>query len=208
MPPLRTSPSGSICRSTMPPRSPRRYEHPDLVTLPDGAREHLQVRQLLVRLEPARRVEMESLGDPARPNAQLGRQGGHHLEPRGRNHRPETELRRGTGQPGQEDGLRFVRGEAGQAGSVAVDEADPTVRSAFRVDRDTGLGEGLDVAIDRPDRDLQLLGQLGGRHPAARLQEEQDIDQSTGSHPPTIRPFMTGSVRYERDDPGHARALR
>jgi hypothetical protein len=70
------------------------------------------------------------------------------------------------------------------------------VRSALGVDRDTRLGEGLDVAIDRPNGYLELVGQFRGRHPATGLEEEQHIDQSTGSHRPTIRRFMTGSVRY------------
>ena len=94
---------------------------------------------------------MESLGDPTGSNAQLGWQGSHHLEPRGRDHRPEAELRRGAGQPGQEHGLRFVGGHARQPRPVTVDEPNPTVRSPFGIDRDPGLGEGLDISIDGPD---------------------------------------------------------
>ena len=74
------------------------------------------------------------------------------------------------------------------------------MRTALGVDRDAGLGEGLDVAVDRPNRDLELLGQLGRRHPAAGLEEEQDIDEAGGAHVQSIPRFMTASVRYVCDD--------
>ena len=133
-------------------------------------------------LEPARRVEVEALGDPAGPRPELRRQGGHDLEPGGRDDRPEPELRGRPRQPAQEDRLGLVGGQAGQPRPVAVDEADAAVRPALGVDRDAGLGERLDVAVDRPDRDLELVGELRGRHPAAGLEEQQDVDESAGTH--------------------------
>ena len=92
-----------------------------------------------------------------------GRQGGHHLELRGGDDRAETQLRGGTGQAGEEQGLGLVGGHAGQPRAVAVDEPDPTERAALREDRDAGRAQLLDVAVDGPDRHLQLARELAPR---------------------------------------------
>jgi len=42
--------------------------------------------------------------------------------------------------------------------------------------------ERLDVAVDRPDGDLELLGQLPGGQPVASLEQEENIDESAGTH--------------------------
>ena len=132
----------------------------------------------------------------AGPGAQLGRQRGHDLEPGGGDDRPEAELRGGARQARQEHRLGLVGGQARQARPVAVDEADAAVRAALGVDRDAGLGERLDVAVDRPDGDLELLGQLRRRHPAAGLEQEQDVDEPAGAHRGIVLLFMTERVRF------------
>ena len=72
------------------------------------------------------------------------------------------------------------------------------MRSPFGVDRDAGLGQRLDIAVDRPDGDLELLRELRGRHPAAGLEEEQDIDEPRGAHRRSVLQLMTADVRIGR----------
>ena len=50
------------------------------------------------------------------------------------------------------------------------------------VDRQARHAEGLEVAARRPFRDLQLFGDLGRRHLAAGLQEQEDGDETVGPH--------------------------
>jgi hypothetical protein len=58
------------------------------------------------------------------------------------------------------------------------------VRPALRVDRDAGGAEGLDVAVDGPNRDLQLAGQLGRGQPTAVLEVEEQLEEARGAHAP------------------------
>ena len=133
-------------------------------------------------LEPARRIEMEALDESRGARPELGRERGEDLQPGGRDDRPEPELGRGSGQPRQEERLGLVGGHPGQPGPVAIHQADPAVRPAFGIDRDPSLAERLDVAMDRPDRDLELIGQLARRQLAAGLEEEEQRDEAGGAH--------------------------
>ena len=136
----------------------------------------------LRRAEPARCVEVEALRDARCSRPELRREGGKDLELRGAHDRAETELRGRARQPRQEQPLRLVGREAGQPGPVAIHEADTAARSAFGVDRNAGLAQGIDVTVDGPDRDLELFGQLGGGQASARLQQEQQVNQATRAH--------------------------
>ena len=100
------------------------------------------------------------------------------------------------------------RGEAlrgrqpGQSRPVAVDEANAAMRPPFGVDRDPRLGERLHVAVDRPDGDLELRGELRGGHPAPRLEQQEDVDETAGSHQRRIL-LMTGIVSNRGDESRH-----
>ena len=61
--------------------------------------------------------------------------------------------------PGEQDGVGLVGGEAGETGAVAVDEPGAAVAAGLAVDRDAGGGQGLEVAVDGPDRHLQLASE-------------------------------------------------
>ena len=56
------------------------------------------------------------------------------------------------------------------------------MRAALGVDGDAGGAERLDVAMDGPDRDLQLLCELRGGHAATRLEEQQQREQAGRTH--------------------------
>lgn len=146
-------------------------------------------------LEPAGGVQVEALDEARRARAQFGRQGGHHLELGRRHDRAQPELRGRTREPGQEQGFGLVGGQPGQTRPVAVHEADPAVRATVRIDRDTGGRQRLHVAMDRPDRHLQLGRQLAGGQATARLEEEQQVDEAAGTHPGRIARYRTEPVR-------------
>ena len=150
----------------------------DAPALPDRVGQGAEVRHLLGRMEPARGVEVEAFDQAGSAHSQLGRKRGQDLQPRGRHHGPEPELRRGSGQPGQEQRLGLVAGQAGQARAVAVDQLDPAMRTAFGIDRHAGRAERVDVAVDGPLADLELACEDGGRHPTACLQKEKELYQS------------------------------
>src|SRR4029079_12099444 len=114
----------------------------------------------------------------------------------GRDDRAQPELGGGSGQARQEQGFGLLGSHAGQARPIPVDEADAAGRATLGVDRDPRRTELLDVAVDRPDRHLELARQLRAGHATALLQEEQQIDQATGAHPDRVPPLMTGCVRY------------
>ena len=56
------------------------------------------------------------------------------------------------------------------------------MRTARRVDRHARRAERLDVAMDSSFRDLELVASSRGRHLAARLQQQQKVDQPRRSH--------------------------
>jgi len=68
-----------------------------------------------------------------------------------------------------------------------VEQLEATVAAPDGVDRDARRPEGLDIAQDRALRDLELVGELPGAHPATSLEQAEQPDQTAGSHGPTIR---------------------
>ena len=125
---------------------------------------------------------MEALHQARGAGAQLERQRRQHLQPGSGHHRAQPELRGGARQTRQEERLGLLGGQAGEAGAIAVDEADPAVGSALGVDGHPGFGQGLDVAMDRPDRHLEVAGELRGREAAAGLEQEEQRHEAAGAH--------------------------
>jgi hypothetical protein len=83
----------------------------------------------------------------------------------------------------EEQAERFVSGEAGQPSLVAVHQFDAAARAAGRKDRNACFAERLDVAQDRPLRDLERARQLSGRRPTAPLEHQQHVEHTRGAHP-------------------------
>ena len=138
------------------------------------------MRHRVLGAEPSPRVEVEVALGAARPLLQLGRQGRKHLQPRVREHTAKAELRRGS--RGDEERLRFCGGQAGQLGAVPAGEAIATGRAPNRLHRHAGGAEGLDVAVDRPYRDLEMRRELLRRQLPAHLQEEQERNEPGRPH--------------------------
>ena len=58
-----------------------------------------------------------------------------------------------------------------------------------------------EVAVHGANRYLELVGQLLGRHPAARLEQKKNSDQPAGAHARSVADsrteFLTDTVRFD-----------
>ena len=120
------------------------------------------------------------------------------LVARGAGGRAEPEPVRDLRLADEEQAPRLVGGESGEVRLEAVDQLDPATRAARREDRHAGLAERLDVAQDRALGDLERLGELPCRHPAAALQDQQHVEHPGRAHrrKSTESANMTVDVRF------------
>ena len=140
------------------------------------------MRDAVLRPEPAARVEVEEPRGARRPLLQLRRQRGEQLQPRRRELAAEPELRGRTGHARGEQRLRLVGRQRRQPGAVAAGEPVAARRAAHRLHGHARGGERLHVAVHRPHRDLQPLGEVRRRQLAPRLQEQQERDEPRRAH--------------------------
>ena len=119
----------------------------------------------------------EPRGSPG-PLLQLRGQRREQLQPRRGQLAAEPELRR---RP-DEERLRLGGIEPGQLRPVAALEPVAARGPAHGDDRDACRGECLRVALHRPLRDLEPLGELHGGELTARLQHEQERDETACAH--------------------------
>ncbi len=77
--------------------------------------------------------------------------------------------------------IGLVGGERAEIDLAARQERDTTVRPAGGGDGDASIGEGDDVAQDRPRRDAQLAGELGGRRRVMGLESGQHLEDALWS---------------------------
>jgi hypothetical protein len=86
------------------------------------------------------------------------------------------------GQAGEEQRRGFGRRKSGQFGAIAIEQFEAAVGAAIGVDRHLRRAQLVDVAIDRADRDFELLRQSLGGHPAAGLQKHQNRKEAARAH--------------------------
>src|SRR5436190_1106964 len=167
----------------------------DARRIPDGIRQLRQVWHGLAGVEPFARVKVEPLDQSRGTGAQLGRERGQDLELRSRDDRAEPELRGGTREAGKEQGLGLLAGHPRQPRPIAVHQPDAAMGAAFGVDRDGRRTQRFDLAVDRPFRDLELGRELAGRQLAARLEEEQQRDETGRTHAATLTAILPVRVK-------------
>lgn len=181
-------------------REPSRHPHPapplvphleDLL-VPYRLRDLVEVVRPFDVLEPPGDVQVEALPDPAGPVPELRRERRHQLQLRRREDTAEPELGGGVRRSREEQRLGLVGGEAGEPGAVPAEQAVSAGRATISVDRDARRGQRLDVAVDRPDRDLELGGQLLRRELAPCLEQHQQGEQPTRAHPAILPSFPDG----------------
>ncbi len=159
-------------------------QHP---LLPHRPRDRLQMRYGVGVPEPRRGVQVEALAHPPRLPGQSTRQGRLDLQLGTGQHRAEPQIPGRPRQPRQDQrtGLR-VR-QPGQPGPVALHQAVAALGPAVGPHRHPGGAERVDVPVDGADRHLQLRRQLGGGHPAAVLQQEEQGEKPVGAHGAIVR---------------------
>jgi hypothetical protein len=150
--------------------------------VPDGVGDGGEVRGVVGVRVPAGGVQVEAAADPVGVLAQLAREGGTHLQLSGGQDRAEAQLGGGAGDAGEEEGLGLPLREAGETGAVAVEEAVAAGVPGIAVQRDARRAQRLHVPVDRAHRDVELLGEVGGGHPAAGLEQQEDRDEPAGLH--------------------------
>ena len=155
-------------------------EHP---AVPHRVRDRRQMRDLVVRRVPAGRVQVEAASASGRPASRSSaRERRTQLELGGGEGRAEPELGGGPGMPGEEQRLRLPGGQPGQPGAVAGEQLVAAGVPGVAVQRHARRVQRLDVAVDGAHRHLQLLGELGGGHPAPGLEQQQDREKTAGLH--------------------------
>ena len=135
---------------------------------------------------PLHRVQMKPRAEPRRLVALRPRQRGQHLSPRGDHRAPHAQRRRRARHADEKQRLCFLVEEAGEPGSIAIEELVSTAWPGLALHRDPGPAEVVQIAIDRPHRDAQLAGQGLGVDPAAHLQRHHDREQPGGAHASTL----------------------
>ena len=85
---------------------------------------------------------------------------------------------------GEEDRKRFsfVRSKAGEAGTIIEPKLEPAAIALIGHHRQSGLGQRIDIAQDRPRRHFHFGCQLRRIHPATVLEEQKNMQQSCGAH--------------------------
>ena len=116
----------------------------------------------------------------ARPLLQVRRQRGQDLQTGVREHTAEAELGRRRGR--DEQRLRLGRREPCELRPVATGQPIAACRPPQRLDRNAGGSERLDVAVNRPDRDPEVPGELGRGELPPQLQEEKQRHQPRCPH--------------------------
>ena len=86
-----------------------------------------------------------------------------------------------------EERLQLVVGKLGDRTTVVVGQHDAAAGAALHVDRYARRGEGLNVAVDRPRRNLERLSQLARGPAAFTLQQQKARDQ----------PLIAHSIEYD-----------
>jgi hypothetical protein len=145
-----------------------------------------QMLRLLVAVEPARRVEVETLAKLPRAFAGLVRQRRQQFGLRTGRGGGQTKVGKGSGHARDEQCRRLRPSQPVQARPPSVEQPDAAPTTRFGVERKPrGLQCGH-IAQDRALGHLQDRGELRGGGAAPGLQREQQRDQPVGLHSDTL----------------------
>src|SRR5580765_225824 len=160
--------------------------------LPGRGCDRREVRDGVLGPEPAAGVQMEVPLRATRPLLQVRRQRGQDLETGVREHTAEAELCRRRRR--DEQRLRLLGREPGELRPVPAGEPIAPCGPTQRLDRNAGGSERLDVAMNRADRDPEVLGELGCGELPPQLQEEKQRNQPCCPH--RAETYMTEPGMY------------
>lgn len=184
-------------------RGPAAVAHPDPPLIPHRVGERYESGRGVLFPVPAERVEVEPLTDPPGPVPQRWRQGRGQLQLRRRQDLPQAQVVGRARQSGQEQRLRLVDMQPGQPGPVAAEQLVSPAVPRVPVHRNARGAQRVDVPVDGPHRDVQLLRQLTGRQPPPVLQQEDEREEPGGAHGPII-PGPGAGAPVRRGPPGRS----
>ena len=105
-----------------------------------------------------------------------------HLAHCGGKRRAEAEDLLAASRAGSEQRESFIVVQAGQLGAKPRQQGEPTAPATVGVHRDTGRGQGIDVAQHGAREHFQLAGQLVRGHPTSLAQQQHHRDQPIRTH--------------------------
>lgn len=132
------------------------------------------------------RVDEEPLGRAVRGNLVAFRERVNDLPHRGCEGRSESEDLLAAPRASREQSNCFVVVEPSELGPESRQQGEPTVPTAFCVDRDTCCGKSFDVAEDRARGDLELVGYRLRGQPTPLAQQQHQRHQPVSPHGPTL----------------------
>ncbi|GED90086.1 hypothetical protein TNCT6_71710 [Streptomyces sp. 6-11-2] len=165
---------------------PTSVAHADPPLVPHCIGERHKSRRGVLFPVPAESVEVEPLTDPACPVPQRCGQRRGQFQLRRRQHLSQPQVVRSARQPGQKQRLGLVGMQPGESGPVAAKQLVTAAVPAVPVDRNARAAQRVDVPIDGPHRDTQLLSELTSRQPAPVLQQEDEREKPDRTHKPII----------------------
>jgi hypothetical protein len=107
--------------------------------------------------EPADGVEMKSRCEPVGGVLRALRQRSGQFQLRRRQQIGEPKFSRRSRQSGEKECRGFGRRQTGELGAIPVEELEPAIGTPIGIDRYICRAQLVDVAIDRANRDLELV---------------------------------------------------
>lgn len=178
---------------------PAAVAHSDAPLVPHRVGERDESGRGVLFPVPAESIEVEPLTDPAGPVPQRCGQRRGQFQLCRRQHLAQPQVVRRTRQPGQKQRLGLVGVQSGEPGPVAAEQLVSAAVPSVPVDGNARAVQRIDVPVDGPDRNGQLLGELTGRQPAPVLQQEDEGEKPSRAHEPIFPvPDPGGFVRLLR----------
>ncbi|APE19739.1 hypothetical protein vnz_01140 [Streptomyces venezuelae] len=120
---------------------PAAVAHLDAPLVPHGVGERHESGWGVLFAVPAQRVEVEAFADPSCPVPERGRERRGQFQLCRREHLAQPQVRRRTGQPGEEQRLGLLGVQSGQLGPVAAEQLVAATVPGVPVDRDAGAAQ-------------------------------------------------------------------
>ena len=111
-----------------------------------------------------------------------GRQGGGELDQAAAQRLLEADVGEGSRHRDRGQGLGLRLGEPGEARAPFPEEGHPAVRPPLRVDGDSRGRQRVEVAVDRPLRDLEPFREITGFEALPGLKQQEQAQKAVGPH--------------------------
>ncbi len=146
---------------------------PQALILPQRLLDRPQVRHRFLALRPPGGVQVKTLAGALFIYAPAGGQRRRKLEQRGFQFLAHPQLCQRRGDVEHKERARLIRGQAGQGGSIAIQQRDATARALLGIHRHARRAQCFHIAVNGALRGFQFFRQCARRHFAACLQQHR-----------------------------------